>query len=319
MRRSALRRFLERWAVASLPLIGACSANDPGKTNDAAVVVPDLAPTNYDLAMVDLASADLACVSGNGLCLWYQYFEGPPVGDAGTVSFWPLPDAGDPCAPCGFETKEGVFCGTCALTDTPCGPAYRCSVAECATFCSGRRTAGAEPVVLAAGDATAEWLARMAHLEAVSVPAFARLERELAAHGAPERLLAGARRARLDEERHARMMSELARAAGARVAAADVAPIALRPLEDVARENAIEGCVRETIGAAQAHRQAQLTGDARLARVLAAIAVDETRHSNLAWAVDAWARAQLSPAARRRVDAARIAEARSIIGGVARA
>jgi hypothetical protein len=317
MRRSALRRFLERWAVASLPLLGACGANDPGKGNDAAVVVPDLAPSNNDLAMVDLARADLACVSGQGLCLWFEYVGGPAVGDAGTVAFWPLPDAGDPCAPCGFETKTGVFCGTCALTDTPCGTAYRCSVAECATFCSGRRTAGAQPLVLAAGDATAEWLARMANLEAISVPAFARLERELAAHGAPERLLAGARRARLDEERHARMMSELAWARGARVAAADVAPIALRPLEDVARENAVEGCVRETIGAAQAREAAKLTADAQLARVLAAIAVDETRHANLAWAVDAWARARLSPAARRRVDTARIAEARAFVAGAA--
>ncbi len=317
MTRSALRRFLGKWVVASLPLVGACGApNDPArKPDDAAMVLPDLAA---DLELADGSDVDSACQSGQGLCLWFEYYDGGLVpDDAGQAIFWPPLDGGqgDPCAPCKFDQIEGVYCGSCALTNTACGPAYRCAVAECATFCSGRRTAGMVEAVLAARDATGEWLARMAHLEAVSVPAFARLERELAAHGAPERLLAGARRARLDEERHARMMTDLAHAAGARVGRAEVAPIALRPLEDVAIENAVEGCVRETLGVAQARTQARLTADPLLAKVLAGIAVDETRHASLAWALDAWARARLSPSSVRRVDAARAAEARSILVG----
>jgi hypothetical protein len=153
----------------------------------------------------------------------------------------------------------------------------------------------------------------MAHLEAASVPAFAHLERELRAHGAPERLLAGARRARLDEERHACMMSDLARAAGARMPVVEVAPMAVRPLDEIAIENAVEGCVREALGALAASEQARTARDPVLSTVLAGIAVDEARHASLAWAVDRWASRGLSAAARRRVHAARLTEARSLL------
>jgi hypothetical protein len=149
------------------------------------------------------------------------------------------------------------------------------------------------------------WLARAAHLEAASVPAFAQLERELMAHRAPERLVAGARRARHDEIRHARMMSDLARAAGAGVAAAEVEPVAVRPLDELAVENAVEGCVRETLGAMIAFAQSSRTRDPVLSSVLGAIAVDEMRHGNLSWAIDNWVNRQLDAPARRRVDEAR--------------
>jgi hypothetical protein len=70
-------------------------------------------------------------------------------------------------------------------------------------------------------------------------------------------------------------------------------------------ENAIEGCVRETFGALVATWQARAAGDRTALRALAGIARDETRHAELAWAVDGWARGRLDGGARRRLTAAR--------------
>jgi hypothetical protein len=185
--------------------------------------------------------------------------------------------------------------------------ALSCELSGCTPGCVGvgRRPEGLIEPPASRGGGLGAWLAEAAHLEAASVPAFARLERELAAHGAPERLLAGARRARLDEVRHALQMTDFARASGARVARVEVPALQVRSLEEMALENAVEGCVRETLGAHAAWRRSQVVRDPQLAAALVAIARDERRHGNLAWAVDAWSRPRLDPAARRRVEAAR--------------
>src|SRR5580658_1383630 len=89
-----------------------------------------------------------------------------------------------------------------------------------------------------------------AYLEAASVRAFDWLEDELSAHGAPERLQARARRAARDEVRHARVIRSFAERAGARVPSLRVKAARARSLEAMAVENAVEGCVNETLGAA---------------------------------------------------------------------
>jgi hypothetical protein len=271
------------------------------------------AASPQDLA--DAGSAeDMVCSVPPTACQWFVYVD--PNVDAGSVGDrygWP-PDGGeDPCAPCGFAAR-GVECGYCVVSMLKCGIAYTCEVGVCDPGCAGvgRRPAGLVDPVLASAGAMASWLARAAHLEAASIPAFAQLERELAAHGAPERLIAGARRARLDEVRHARIMADLARAAGARVPVVDVAPTVLRSLEEIAVDNAVEGCVREAIGAESLARRARATADPLLARVLAGIARDERRHGHLSWAIDAWARPRLPAVARRRVELARLRELRAV-------
>jgi hypothetical protein len=74
-----------------------------------------------------------------------------------------------------------------------------------------------------------------------------------------------------------------------------------RPLFEVALENAVEGCVRETYGAVVGLVEAQTSADASLRRAMRSIAVDECRHAELAWAVHAWAMARLHAEERRRV------------------
>jgi hypothetical protein len=137
------------------------------------------------------------------------------------------------------------------------------------------------------------------------VPAFERLARELEAHGAPRRLQTASRRAAGDEVRHAGAMGALAARAGARVGVPRVEERGARSLEDIAIENAVEGCVRETFGAAVAAVQAKRAADRRFRSVMKDIAREEARHARLSWAVAEWLDDQLDEDARGRVRAAR--------------
>jgi len=197
---------------------------------------------------------------------------------------------------------------SCGPTTTDAGaPAIDCHVRY---LCTGRR-----PEALAASDwapgqsEVAGYLARAAHLEAASVPAFEQLAEELGEHAAPAGLVARARRAARDEVRHARVMAALARRFGGTAAPAVVGPRRARPLEALALENAVEGCVRETFGAVTATWQARAAGDARVRAVMARIATDETRHAELALAIAGWVEPRLDDAARARVTNARRAAA----------
>ncbi len=64
---------------------------------------------------------------------------------------------------------------------------------------------------------------------------------------------------------------------------------ALRSLEALAVENAVEGCVRETMGALFAMHQAASAADPHVRATMVSIAPDETRHAALGWAVAEWA------------------------------
>jgi hypothetical protein len=81
----------------------------------------------------------------------------------------------------------------------------------------------------------------------------------------------------------------------------------------VAVENVVEGCVRETFGALLASWQAQHATEPAVRTAMKRIAVDETRHAALAWAIDAWMRERLDEPARRRVERSRRAAARTLL------
>jgi hypothetical protein len=171
-------------------------------------------------------------------------------------------------------------------------------------LCTGRRPAGLA-CATARGSALGAHFAEVAHLEAASVVAFERLASELRSHGAPAALVARSQRAARDEVRHARAMGQLARRFGAPVPPVRVAAPAARSLADLALENAVEGCVHESFGAAVGAWQARAASDGRIARQMAAVAVDEAAHAELAWDLDAWLQTRLGRAERRRVTAAR--------------
>ena len=172
--------------------------------------------------------------------------------------------------------------------------------------CGGRCPESlAPPASGRAGDALGAWLAANAHLEAASIDAFEILAAELGAHRAPRVLIQAAAAATADERCHADVIGRLAVSRGAALPAVHVKRGPVRDLEAVARENAVEGCVRETYAALLACRQARAATDPAIRSAMAGIARDETRHAALAWAVDGWSHALLPPAARKRVRGAR--------------
>lgn len=172
---------------------------------------------------------------------------------------------------------------------------------------AGRRPEGYRPPEPTSGSALSAYLGTMRSLEAASVPAFLRLAAELGHLGAPPDLVARAEEAARDEVRHAAGFSWLQSLYGASSEhpRAIEAPMHLRSPEEVALDNAVEGCVRETFGALCAGYQAEAAGDGAVRRLFATIAEDETRHAELSWDVAEWLEARLDVAARDRVRAAR--------------
>jgi len=169
--------------------------------------------------------------------------------------------------------------------------------------CIGRKPEGlvASHVRCTRDGAIGAHLARAAELEAASVVSFLVLKGELDAHGAPEGLKARVVAAARDEIRHARLVTALARRFGARPAARRVRVSNVRPLEAMARENAVEGCVTETWGALIGLHQANAARSRVVRRVYAGLAGDELRHAALSWDLHAWLGSRLSPAARKSV------------------
>jgi hypothetical protein len=196
---------------------------------------------------------------------------------------------------CGPKGTPGQYWGCSAylLADLP-GPSF-----SCYTCVAGRRPQGYADAMLA--PTVAGWLAHAADLERVSIDAFRILRRELLHHGAPSVLVERAIVAEADEVRHAHVLGELARRAGATVAGTPVHHGAARSLVDIALENAVEGCIRETYGALVAGFQAEHARRTDVRRVMKQIYRDETTHAELAWSVHAWIMSELSTTDRERV------------------
>ncbi len=76
-------------------------------------------------------------------------------------------------------------------------------------------------------------------------------------------------------------------------------------MDEIARENAVEGCVRETFGALVAHWQRDHATDTSIRAAMEVIAEDETSHAALAWRTAAWLDAHLDEVSRAEVRAAR--------------
>lgn len=154
--------------------------------------------------------------------------------------------------------------------------------------CLGRLTDGAVPDAITTMT-PGEYFAASAQLEEIAVFAFERIAAELELHGAPRALVDAANVARADEERHTRMTSDIARRFGVEPVRATRPEFAPRSLFALARENAAEGCVRETYGAVFALIHAHRTSDPTLRAELLAIANDECAHAELSWNIASWA------------------------------
>jgi hypothetical protein len=214
----------------------------------------------------------------------------------------------------GVMLPDPACAKACSLTEvTHCrlepgdgGAQLACDVPAQPGQCGGgRRTRGVGLGRVIASTPVGDYFGACAALEAASVRSFRRLRSELGWLGAPRSLLRACGRAARDEARHARVLSALARREGGRVGAAREEPLAPRSLEELATENAVEGCVNETFGALLAQWQATHAAGNDVRGVLVHVARDETQHAALAWSMAAWLEQRLSPAARARVRTAR--------------
>ncbi len=132
----------------------------------------------------------------------------------------------------------------------------------------------------------------MGALEHASVAGFARFSLQLIALGAPPDLLRDAQTAAADEVEHARLAFGLASAfAGT--------PVGPGPTQlgdfglcteaaEVMAEVIVEGCVGESLGAAEAEASALRAGETAEREVWTRIAADEARHAALGWRTLAW-------------------------------
>ena len=190
-------------------------------------------------------------------------------------------------------SEEGVAGITCF---SQCGYAVGC----------GRRPAELIPCEDHGSNVLARYFEQAAYLESASVHAFHRLARELAAHRAPQALVAAAITAATQEVRHARVMSRLAKRFGGSAPVPPQGPKHIRSLLEIAIENVQEGCVRETYGALVAWLQAGTASDAKVRRALRIIAQQETEHSRLAFAVAEFCQNRLAPDEQQQVRRAKL-------------
>lgn len=301
--RLLMRRLV---TLAGMVPVAGCGSVVVGVPGDASVDVAQPDVTHPDVSRPDVVTdvgPDAACAP--------TYESGPTC--ERVVHF--------PCGvPAELRADGGVpsdLCSrTCGASDMPpIGTAFSCYVAipddapptdlHCIYCAVGRRPEGLSLTSSSGPHAVGRFLADIAALEAASVPALERLADDLARHDAHRDLVARCRTAADDERRHTVMMGALARRYGCEPSTADVPPAPARSLEDLARENAVEGCVRETFGALIASWQSGHAGDLLIARTMAVVAEEETRHAALSWDLAAWFDTVLPPDAQARVRAAR--------------
>lgn len=263
----------------TLPMSAACTA----ACGDTSCTLPDDYVQAY-LSVQVLPPDSILCSDGGG--------GGAPSLDAGSG----VGEGGSP----GCPSVAGTIEVTCS------GQA-----------CMGRWTAGVETPGPADVLSPGEYFARCSYFEAASVHAFERLAEELAAHGAPVNLVRAARRAASDEVRHAETTRALARRFGVDPSWPTTAELPVRPLLEVACENAAEGCVRETYGAALGLVGAARAPNAEIREAMRTIAADECRHADLSWQVGAWAASRLDLREREAVRRAMQDAARMLLAGAA--
>jgi hypothetical protein len=138
-----------------------------------------------------------------------------------------------------------------------------------------------------------------AEAEHASIAAFARLQLELLALGAPSQLVERAARAGLDEVAHARACFSLASALAGEQMGPGPFPEATAPrplphrtdeaLLRLAIESLIDGALNEGLAAACAREAAARASDAAVRSVLTRIAEDEAEHASLGWDICVWA------------------------------
>lgn len=180
-----------------------------------------------------------------------------------------------------------------------CTPASSWELVCWGFFCAvGRLAEGVE--THAGGAGLGRILGDMAAHEAAAVVAFEQLAVELSRHSLPEELRRGAVRAANEERRHTRLVGALSRSRGGEFEISGTRT-EVRSLEEIALDNAVAGCARETFGAMVGLYQSMHAPDPALRAVMASVSEDELGHSSWSWALNEALAPRLSRSARRKI------------------
>jgi hypothetical protein len=292
----------------SLPAVACGGKSESVDPHDGGVVDSGPGPLQPDLPDSGPDGSPCVWTSTQSLqCSWtFELTTGTPLDCAGFAG------AGTPeqCASLCGQNSAGESADSCSIQPNAVhGDSLLACIVDTAA-CQGRGIGGRRPEYFASlgfgapapGREVGAHFARAACMEAGSVDAFRILRDELRAHGAPPRLVRAASKAMRDEARHTRQSAALARRYGAQPIPAPRRPATpARDLATIARENALEGCVRETFSALECLWQSHAASDPVIRATMARIARDEMKHMALSWAVHRWAMGRLSPAARAHV------------------
>ncbi len=158
--------------------------------------------------------------------------------------------------------------------------------------CPGRAPAHLAELSPSVRARLAEHWALAGLLEHASIAAFARFSLELLALGAPPELVRDATSAMADETRHANACFALASAYGAPVGPGPLPVgdcLSVPTLESVVTTVLLEGCIGETVAAAEARELVRRVSDPVVRETLEVILADETKHAALAYRFVRWA------------------------------
>jgi len=238
---------------------------------------------------------------GDQLCLRTDYFDG-----CYNNVHYACQTPRDECArhadcpeetECGFDATPGLH--RCLPTDCEIGRPFLIYGTKRRAESSRRSDWRAEVLVdlthltQAERRALAARWETIASMEHASIAAFARFALQLLSVGAPAELLERTHAAMADETRHAK----IAYGIGSRYAGHDLGPAPLA-MDGALAENdfsalvintLLEGCIGETVAAAEAAWGSAQAQEPVLRDVLAHIAADEARHAELAFAFVHWA------------------------------
>ena len=137
------------------------------------------------------------------------------------------------------------------------------------------------------------YFARAAQEEMTAIFAFQEMLHHLELFGAPEQLRRDCEKAIADEKRHMIMMSHMARRHGCKSALVQIPKQQSVSLFELAKHNALAGCIDETWAALIAEYQAKHT--TQYAKLFRIIATDEISHAQLSWDIHHWLLNRLSP------------------------
>lgn len=144
-----------------------------------------------------------------------------------------------------------------------------------------------------------EYFGEIARLESVSVAAFHEIAEQLQEAGAPDSLIAWARKCAQEEQQHAIVTDSLARRFGGKRSIPEVRPRPNTSLYALAAENVVEGLTREAFGGLIATHQALHAEDQEVRSAMRQIALDEICHAEFSIALHEWLQTQLTHAERK--------------------